>query len=138
MYDSTICSKAFFLVTDMFGLISYKRINESIGFNLDDLTKLMEFGFKDTTTLEIKNNETSNIIFIIFPNEYVSKMYIHIVDEIEEKCKDSYLVPANKSKYIFCDDRIQYSRYYNHITTFTSSKNNLKFFFIEKMNQLII
>ena len=123
--------KHFFIATDMYNRIYYIRTNESIVFNSDNLKKFFDFNFDSKKILEIKDNETSNVIFMILPEEYESKKYLYVIDEIEEDeyCKDSYSVDANKIKLINCMETPEYFEYYNHISTFTSNKKNLKILF---------
>ena len=123
--------KHFFIATDMYNRIYYIRTNESIVYNSDNLKKFFDFNFDSKKILEIKDNETSNVIFMILPEKYESKKYLYVIDEIEEDeyCKDSYSVDANKIKLINCMETPEYFEYYNHISTFISNKKNLKILF---------
>ena len=128
-------SKHFFLVTDLLDTIYYIRTNESIGIDSDNLMKLPTFDFETNKTLEIEKNENSNIIFMIKPPKFEYKKNVYIVDAIEFGCDNSYLIPANEAKLIYCEERSEYYGYYNHITTLTSDKKKLKVIFGEENEQ---
>ena len=124
-------SKPLLIATDLIDQeILFATTNETIENDLDSLMKIKDFNFVKNMTLVIDESETSNIIFIILPDQYESTTNIYVTDEFDYECKDSYLVPANKVKYISCINEVKENfKYYNHITTLTSNKKNLRFIY---------
>ena len=81
--------------------------------------------FKYEKYIEIEKDDSQTIVFIVFSYyESMLKLFLFNDIEYEETCKDSYLIPANTDKLIYCNYNDD-SHFY-HFSTFTSKNNNMK------------
>ena len=124
--------KHFYITIDFmnYNHFYYAKTNDSIGLNKESFFKISELDFiYERRYLEYSGNETNFTVFLALPRSFENKITITILDEIEIECKDSYLVPAKKNKLIYCEDRFErgsYFEYFNRISTYTSSKKNIR------------
>ena len=93
--------------------------------------------------VEIEKDDSQTTIVIILPyfsSFYEPKRKVYIVDEYEEECKSSYIIPVNKNIMIKCNS-YGYNYDYEHrsyfegfypMRTYTSPNKNMHFIFSEE------
>ena len=102
---------------------------DAIEPNLDNITtKMQDLRFEDNGGLEVAENDPYTTIAVMAPADFESRMKFYLINEMIQECKDSYLIPANKSTMIMCKDEKEFE-YFNNVTTFTSDKKNMHIFY---------
>ena len=108
-------------------ILLYTKTDDSIESNINILSDLeYKEGF-----LQINREESQNVIILILPLDFNVELKLFLVDEIEEQCKSSYLVPANTAKLIICDDKEEKEilPYFNFVSTYKSEYKNMRITF---------
>lgn len=124
--------KHFYITMDYMDMsyFLYAQINETIEFNKESFEKISKLNFQSKSRhLEYSGNETNITVFLAVPQTLENKITITIVDDIEEACQDSYHIPAKTTKLIYCEKRFErdsYFEYFNWISTYTSTKKNIR------------
>ena len=101
--------------------------NDIISNNIEGLSLITQLHFqKGRNHIDIKANIQITTIIILRPSYRETQTRLLIVDEYDDKCRNSYSVPVNKSIIISCDHLDDYEGYYP-VLTYTSSNKNMKF-----------
>ena len=124
-------NKLFYITNDYINKIYYYKTSSEIQLKIEDLKKLDESKFSKDNIIKIQRNESEYTIFIAYSKDYVSKVILNFIDETDDDCKDSYTIESNQAKLITCYDNEEHLKYYNYITTFSSTQKNLKLTFSE-------
>ena len=135
--------KSFFLVPGTFqegNITLMAKSNETIGHSLENLTKIanLELSSKDIPKsglirIKIEEDDPQSTVVFMIPQDYESKMKIFIADEYDDECKNSYLIPDNKNKIIYCyEEKKKRLEYFNNITTYNSKISNMHIIFSEE------
>ena len=98
--------KEFYIIPGTIGQnnILYAKTEQDIESNLELLSTL-EFNQDDM--LKFRAGEEQNTFFIVLPLSLESKINLFIADEFDGECKNSYEIPANTPKFIYCDEGIK-------------------------------
>jgi hypothetical protein len=81
--------------------IYYTKTEQDIENDLEILSSLE---FEQDSMLIFNEGETQNTFFIVVPLSFDSGINLYIADEVIGECMDSYTIPANTSKIIYCDE----------------------------------
>ena len=100
---------------------------ETIENNFEILGKL-HFWIVADNLMKIEKGQKENTIIIAIPLNLKKEIKFFIPDEIEMECKDSYFVPAQKSKLIYCDPKKEKNKLQalNYVLTYKSPYKNLR------------
>ena len=105
--------------------ILYAKTNKSIENNLEIL---VELDYHSETIIKISKDESQNTVFLLFPlssKNNIIKLYV--ADEINFEFKDSYFIPANQAKIIYCEPRNEKRYYaYNNMVAIKSPYKNMR------------
>ena len=108
------------------------KSQEDIEYNLESLYQISKLEFeRKSFFLEIQKEDPNTTVAIIIPSDYESKVKLYLADELEDKCKDSFKIPANTAKIIYCNDEKEFV-YLNNITTFISNEKKMHIIFSEE------
>jgi hypothetical protein len=119
--------KEFYIIPGTIGQnnILYAKTEQDIESNLELLSTL-EFNQDDM--LKFRAGEMQNTFFIVLPLSLGSKINLFIADEFDGECKNSYEIPANTPKFIYCDEGIKKNNflYFNYVLTYKSDHKNMR------------
>ena len=75
-----------------------------------------------------KAEEKQNTFFIILPLSVDSGINLFIADEVDMDCKNSYEVPVNTAKLIYCDEEKKKDmfEYFNYVLIYKSDHKNMR------------
>ena len=66
-------------------------------------------------------------------------MKIYLAEQLDKECKDSYIIPQNTSKIIYCENEREIEiDLFNNIATYTSRKKKICILLFLKKKQQII
>ena len=108
------------------------KSQEAIEYNLESLYQISNLEFEREFILEIQKEDPNTTVAIIIPSDYESKVKLFLADEIEKECKESFKIPADTAKIIYCDDDDKELVYLNNITTFISNEKKMHIVFSEE------
>ena len=125
--------KSFILVSDPMEEenIYYTETEQDIESNLELLSSL-EFTYDSMLMFNEKKNQ--NTFFIIIPQGFDSGINLYIADEVIDKCTNTYTIPANTTKLIYCDEgqKKDQFEYFNYVLTYESDCKNMRIIFSEE------
>ena len=128
--------KSFNLFIGSFGesdIVLGAKTDEQIGYDLENLSIILQLDFSFVEGIQIESGDPQTTVAIIIPFSHESTTKIYLVDELEQECKDSYIIPANKAKLIYCNnEKYKELEYYNNITTYISDIKNMHIIFSEE------
>ena len=134
--------KRFFLLPGTFleeAIVLKAKSNETIEYSLESLTKIanLTLSTRDVPKsgqIEIEKDDPQTTVVFMMSIDYESKMKIFLVDDFDEECKNSYFIPANTNKIIYCfeEEKDKKFEYFNYITTYNSKNKNMHIIFSEE------
>ena len=133
--------KRFFLFPGLFmeeTIILMAKSNETIEYSIEGLKKIANLPLRsgnmpETRVIEIEKNDPQTTVIFTMPTDLESKMKMFLADEFDYECRNSYFVPANTNKIIYCYEREDKKYYYfNNITTYNSKNKNMHIIFSEE------
>jgi len=107
--------------------ILYSKTNEIIQNNLEILAELNYY--TSNNMIQIYAGESSNTVLLLIPPITGVPLKMYVFDEIEVSCKDSYFIPANKAKLIYCSqtkEEMRRNESFNLVLTYKSPYNNMR------------
>ena len=94
----------------------------------NDLEILQTLQFNESNVIHFSKGESENTVFFLIPQGYDSKVKLFLVDEVDNECKSSYSIPANKNKIIYCQGGVGF---FNSVLTYSSQYKNMRFIISE-------
>ena len=111
--------------------IYYTKTEQDIENDLDLLSSLE---FNQDSMLMFTEGETQNTFFIVMPLSFDSVINLYIADEVTGECQNTYTIPANTAKIIYCDEgeKKDQFRYFNYLLTYKSDAKNMRIIFSDE------
>ena len=105
--------------------ILYAKTNEEIQNNLGILAEL---NYTSNNIISVTENESQNTVLLLIPQISGLPLKMFVFDEMEKGCKDSYFIPANKAKLLYCDQEEESKKYkgFNLVLTYKSPYKNMR------------
>ena len=113
----------------------YKQTNETIdNNNLEILSELFSSSYSNKRTINIQKGDSQKTVIVIIPFYLENEIKLFVADDVELRCNDSYLVPANTAKIIICDQEEEKEKFesLNYVLTYKSPYKNMRYFFSDE------